>query len=108
MIRLHPLPDEFHDCPECGVKLRVQGWYIPGMRTMADLICDQCGREYYGDLLAGHSLYLPMLMNKENGYVYDNDPESSWLARPLRNSYPKRTAQEIPLQIEEFRPLKKV
>ena len=107
MIRLHPHPDPFHDCPTCGIKLTVKGWLIPGMRTLADLICDQCGEEYYGDLLAGHSLYTPSLLNKESGAAF-NLYRTGWLARRMHDSYAQRTSQEIPFTVESFRPLKKV
>jgi hypothetical protein len=107
MIRLHPIPDATFACPHgCG-PLIVTGWYIPGMRTLAELACPQCGREYYGDLPAGHGLYYPMLLEKSNGAVYAQR-DATWWRELLRESYAARTNTSLNLSVEEFRPLRNV
>jgi hypothetical protein len=105
VIRLHPIPDVDHICPYCQVRLEVKGWYIPGMRNLADLKCPQCGREFYGDLPAGHGLYYPMLLEQATGIVYD-EHGVDWFARWLRDSYANRVNSPIGFTVEEFRPLK--
>jgi hypothetical protein len=75
--------------------LQVLGWYIPGMRNLADLRCASCRREFYGDLSAGQAFYTPMLLEKETGVVHD--PHGvEWFAGWLRDSYARRTT--VPLQ----------
>ena len=80
---------------------------MPGMRVLADLKCEQCIREYYGDLRTGNALHHPMLLDKVTGQVYD--PHNIlWLANWLYVSYQQRTSEELSFIIEEFRPLRKV
>lgn len=104
MIRLHPIPDVNHTCPYCQVRLEVNGWYIPGMRNLADLRCPKCSREFYGDLLAGHGLYYPMLLDKKTGDVHDLY-NVKWFADWLRNSYANRSNEPLDFVTEELRPL---
>jgi hypothetical protein len=107
MMRLHPLPDCTYYCPHCNTILNVKGWYIPGMRNLADLKCPRCGIEYYGDLLAGHGLYYPMILEKNTGHVYDRYGVE-WFANWLKDSYANRINSKINFTIEEFRPLTNV
>ena len=105
MIRLHPLPDVDHHCPFDTTRLLVVGWHIPGMRNLADLRCPTCGREYFGDLPAGHGRYYPMLLDKKTGDVHD--PRSiAWFADWLRQSYAHRSDEPLGWETEEFRPLR--
>ncbi len=106
MIRLQPLPDVQHQCPHCRSELEVLGWYIPGMRTLADLRCPGCGRGYFGDLPAGHGLYYPMLIDKSTGLVHDRHGVQ-WFARWLRDSYASRTSRPIGLTVESLRPVRR-
>jgi hypothetical protein len=80
---------------------------MPGMRILADLKCEQCGREYYGDLQSGHGLYYPLLLEKATGEVF-NRHNNDWFSTWLHASYQQRTSEKRPLTIEEFRPLRKV
>ncbi len=105
MIKLHPYPDPFHQCPYCHVLLTINGWYIPGMRNLADLCCPKCEREYYGDLLSGHGLYYPMLLEKQTGIVH-NRSEVQWFANWLSKSYTNRISTPIEFSAEEFKSLK--
>lgn len=105
MIRLHPIPDADHTCPYCRVRLEVKGWHIPGMRNLADPKCPQCGREFYGDLPAGHGLYYPMLLEQATGIVHD-EHGVSWFANWLRDSYANRVKSPVEFIVEDFRPLK--
>lgn len=104
MIRLHPIPDARHQCPHCGAALLVDGWYIPGMRNLAELHCATCGREFYGDLAAGQALYTPMLLEKATGVVHD--PHGvAWFAAWLRDSYASRTSAPLGFRQEELAPV---
>lgn len=105
MFRLHPLPDVAHVCPHCRVPLQVTGWYMPGMRSLADLRCTGCAGEFYGDLAAGQGLYTPMLLDKKSGRVHDQHG-MDWFADWLGESYGRRTATPRGLKIEELRPLR--
>jgi hypothetical protein len=104
MIRLHPLPDARHECPHCVAPLQVVGWYIPGMRNLAELRCATCGRDFYGDLAAGQALYTPMLLERDTGVVHD--PHGvAWFADWLRDSYAGRTSTPLRFEQEELAPL---
>jgi hypothetical protein len=102
MIKLHPQVDVQHCCPFDNTKLEAVDWYIPGMRNLAEVRCEECGREFYGDLLAGHGLYYPMLLNKQSGEVYDSH-NVEWFADWLRNSYAHRSHERLEFVTEEFR-----
>ena len=105
MIRLHPTPDVKYDCPYCQVRLEVKGWYIPGMRNLADLECPQCKRAFYGDLPAGHGLCYPMLIEQSTGIVH-NKYGYNFFANWLRESYPNRTDTPVDFSIEELQEIK--
>ncbi len=106
MIKLHPIPEaEFH-CPHDNQQLQVTGWYIPGMRNLADLRCPECGREYYGDLQAGHGLYYPQLLDKSTGVVHD-PAIPKWFASWLHDSFANRSNTPLDFCEEKFRPIKR-
>ncbi|HEX7318048.1 MAG TPA: hypothetical protein VF297_29355 [Pyrinomonadaceae bacterium] len=99
---LHPSTDADHECPHCRARLRVRGWHMPGMRNLADLLCERCGREFYGDLAAGQALYTPMLLEKATGAVHDAHGVE-WFAGWLRDSYAQRTDEPLPFDVHERR-----
>lgn len=105
MIKLHPIPEVSHHCPFDNAKLEPIGWCIPGMRNLADLRCPECGREFYGDLLAGHGLNYPMLLDKQTGKVHD-PYKVEWFADWLRNSYANRSKEPLGFVEEDFRPVR--
>lgn len=104
MIRLHPTPEARFDCPSCQTPLEPLGWYVPGMRNLADLLCRGCGREFYGDLRAGQALYTPMLLEKKTGKVHDPFGVE-WFAGWLHESYARRTDTPLGLDVRAHRPL---
>lgn len=106
MIRLHPIPDANYNCPYCQVHLEVNGWYIPGMRNLADLRCQQCNLAFYGDLPSGHGLYYPMLLEQGTGFVHDKYGVK-WFANWLRDSYANRLYAPVEFIVETLRPIKK-
>lgn len=102
MIRLHPIPACDHTCPYCEVRLEVKGWYVPGVRNLADLGCPRCGRKFYGDLPSGHGLYYPMLLDQASGIVHDNN-DVGWFADWLRVSYANRKTSPVGFSAENFK-----
>jgi hypothetical protein len=104
MIRLHPIPESNHQCPFCRTVLESRGWHIPGMRNLADLRCEDCGREFYGDLASGQALYTPMLLEKETGTVHDSFGVE-WFAEWLRTSYANRSDDSLPFDVRERSPV---
>lgn len=104
MIPLHPIPEADYECVYCRTPLEIQGWYIPGMRNLADLRCPQCGREFYGDLRAGQALYTPLLLEKEAGAVHDIYGVQ-WFADWLREAYARRTNEPLSFVVKERAPL---
>ena len=101
---LHPSTDAEHDCPHCRERLSVEGWHVPGMRNLADLLCPTCGREFFGDLASGQALYTPMLLEKATGVVHD--PHGvEWFAGWLRDSYARRVDEPLPFDVREHRPV---
>lgn len=105
MISLTPLPALPHICPYDGRPLTTRGWYMPGMRMLAELHCDQCDRGFYGDLPSGHGLHYPMLLDRSSGEVHDRFG-GGWFADALRNSFANRSNRELPLRIERLRELR--
>ncbi len=99
---LHPFTDADHVCPHCRARLGVKGWRIPGMRNLADLLCERCGREFYGDLAAGQALYTPMLLEKATGAVHDTHGVE-WFAAWLRESYARRADEPVTFDVLESR-----
>ncbi len=106
MIRLHPRPEPFLECPHCHALLRVNDWYIPGMRSLAEMECPDCSRIFYGDLLAGHALYFPMLLDRTTGNVHDRC-QFPWFANLLKESYAARSNTPMEMLVEEFREIKR-
>jgi hypothetical protein len=106
MILLHPIPETHHVCPYCGSELDAQGWYIPGMRNVVDLLCPQCKRRYYGDLPVGHGLYYPMLLEQNTGNVHDPNGVP-WFADILRKSYAQRVSSVVDIKYEQLRELRR-
>ncbi len=103
MIALHPIPDCEAFCPHCAAPLTVVGWRMPGMRTLAELRCPRCRREYFGDLPAAAGLYYPMLLERAGGAVHD--PHNvRWFADWLRESYAARSREPLRLTIERAHP----
>ncbi|MDT5155879.1 MAG: hypothetical protein QOH51_236 [Acidobacteriota bacterium] len=100
MIRLHPIPEASYVCPSCSTALEPLGWYIPGMRNLADLRCPRCAREFYGDLPSGQALYTPMLLEKQTGTVHDSFGVE-WFAGWLRDSYAGRTDAPVSFDVSE-------
>lgn len=105
MIRLQPLTESKHECVYCRTALECVGWYVPGMRNLADLRCAGCGREFYGDLFAGQAFYTPMLLEKGTGAVHDAHGVK-WFADWLRDSYAQRTDSPLPFVVQEYSPVK--
>jgi hypothetical protein len=107
MTPLHPIPIDSRVCPHDRSPLDVVGWYMPGMRRMADLRCRNCAREFYGDLPSGWGLYYPCLIEKETAEVHSNGPD--WYSRGLRDAYRQRGATSTPVgfTVEQFKPLRR-
>jgi hypothetical protein len=105
-VRLHPLPDAAHECPLCHGALEVRGWYMPGMRMLADLSCPGCGREFYGDLPSGHGLPHPALLDRATGEVYHQETLTVF-ADFLRSSFALRVSEPVGLQVEELRKVRR-
>jgi hypothetical protein len=103
---LVPLPDCQFNCPGCGASLKVLGWIIPGMRTLAELSCEQCKRDFYGDLPAGQGLYTPMLIEMGSGTVFDQHGVE-WYANWLRDSYADRIQKPIGFHVEKYREIQR-
>jgi len=97
--------DTNFDCPDCNVHLDTHGWYMPGMRMLADLECPNCNKEYYGDLPAGHGLYYPMLLEKKMGRVH-NKLGIEWFADWLEKSYENSISSKITVHREDIHTVK--
>jgi hypothetical protein len=106
MIRLHRIPKVGHECPSCSTALEPLGWYMPGMRNLADLRCPRCARAFYGDLPSGQALYTPLLLDKETGAVHDAFGVE-WFAGWLRDSYARRTDAPLAFDVSERLPIER-
>jgi hypothetical protein len=99
MISVHPSLDVDFDCPHCERALEPLDWVVPGMRTLAELACPSCGREYYGDLPTGHGLHYPMLLDREDGTVHGREA-APWFAESLHQDYTAGQRDGIDLTVE--------
>jgi hypothetical protein len=106
MIPLHPKPLASHACPGCGAPLDVLGWYMPGMRTLAELRCPACRGEYFADLPSGFGLLYPCLLDKRTGEVHDPN-NAPWHAAQLKQSYRGRTDSPVGFEVESFKPVRR-
>ena len=77
---------------------------MPGMWTVADLRCPQCGAEFWGDLPAGWGLYHPCLVDKRTREVHDPG-HSTWWANLHRRVAP--IDMPVGLEVEQFRPVRR-
>jgi len=104
MIPLHPKPFSEFSCPNCGTKLNVKDWLIPGMRNLVEASCDLCREEFYCDLPAGQALYTPLILSRPTGKVIDpyNVP---WFAKPLEESFRNQSDDIVPFEVEVFKNL---
>lgn len=109
MVALHPVPDHIHVCPHDDTFLRARDWYMPGMRTLADLECPTCGREYFGDLPSGHGIRHPKLLDKASGAVFEPVGERRFreFKHWLTESYASRRSEALPFEIENFAPIQR-
>ncbi len=105
MIHLRPTPETRFVCVYCQTPLACLGWYMPGMRNLAELKCHHCLREFYGDLPAGQALFTPLLLDKQTGEVHDPFGVA-WFADWLRQSYVQRTDAPLPFTVHEHSPLR--
>ncbi|HEV7765499.1 MAG TPA: hypothetical protein VGQ76_10895 [Thermoanaerobaculia bacterium] len=106
MIPLLPQSSTDYSCPHCHVPLNVHGFFIPGMRNLAQLACKQCSREYYGDLRSGQAFYTPQLLEIATGTVHD--PHGvAWFASWLAKSYANRVAVMPEFRVIEHRAVKR-
>jgi hypothetical protein len=106
LIRLHPTPDVSFDCPRCDASLAANGWYMPGMRILAELHCLGCGREFYGDLPTGDTWDAPALIERETGRVYADrdDFMTTWLRRSYADRSDRSTEVDIDRRHDVERP----
>ncbi|MCE9613227.1 MAG: hypothetical protein K8T26_03070 [Lentisphaerae bacterium] len=108
MIRLHPIPDVHLACPLCQAPLASRGWYMPGMRCLADLACTACNRTFYGDLPSSHGLFFPMLLDPQNGHVHNpHGAQFAWFADWLATGYAARQQGAPDIAVEARRPLRR-
>jgi len=75
---------------------------MPGMRALADLQCEICQHDYFGDLPAGQAVYTPMLLSKDTGEVHDVHGVD-WFADWLHDSYANRREDDVRLEILKHR-----
>lgn len=73
------------------------------MRCLAELRCQQCGDEFYGDLPAGQGLYTPMLLERRTGVVHDVYGVA-WFAAWLQQSYAERTSAPLGMTVWKATP----
>lgn len=99
MIELHPNTEVGHSCPICNTALSVEDWHVPGMRMVAELICPECDRRFFGDLPVGHGLVYPALIQAETRDVYQ-EVENNWFGNWLQESYTDRKDEKVSIDKE--------
>lgn len=93
-IDLHPVPEAKFSCPVCGKHLTPVDWLIPGMRNLAELHCSECGRDFYGDMPAGHGIIYPALIDADSGKIYKKK-SGHWFADLLKEGFENRIDEKI-------------
>lgn len=102
MFKLKPISEKTeHNCPNCRSSLTLNDWTITGMRNLADLHCNGCKSEFYGDLPAGQALYTPILLEKNSGEVFDRY-EVGWFAEWVSEAFKNRINKPIDFQVKKF------
>lgn len=108
---LHPLPNIQAMCPYCRCALVVDGWAIPGMRTMASMNCLKCKRSFFIDLPASYGLWIPLMLDKATGEQFvrlrdsctpleQTDLREHWFSEKLKLSWESRTNRPVKLEVE--------
>lgn len=93
-LDLHPVPEAKFSCPNCGESLKSVDWLIPGMRNLAELHCPGCGRDFYGDMPAGHGIIYPALVDADSGRIYGRN-SGQWFADLLKEGFENRIDEEV-------------
>lgn len=105
VVKLSPSPEQDYDCPYCEIPLDSEGWYMPGMRPLAELSCSDCGRIFFGDLPSGNALNSPTLLDTKSGDVFQFGGTSDWFAGWLQDSFVDRNDGKYDYTVTHKRPL---
>lgn len=89
------------ECPKCRSRLAAQNFLFSGMRNLADLRCENCAGEFYGDLPSGQGLFTPVLLDKNSGEVFGGE-NASWFAGWLKDAYKNKTSEKIGFETRKF------
>src|SRR5579862_9227456 len=65
--QLHPQVVYETECSYCAGKAAATDWLIPGLWTMATLLCSNCGKSYLSDLPYGVGAVSPVSIDITNG-----------------------------------------
>jgi hypothetical protein len=89
------------ECPNCRSTLAAQGFLINGMRNLAELRCENCEGEFYGDLPSGQGLFTPVLLDKNSGEVFGGE-NAKWFADWLADAFRNKTSEKIGFETRKF------
>jgi hypothetical protein len=76
------------------------------MRALAELHCESCARDYYGDLPVGHGLGFPALLDVETGEVHHPNTLGVF-ADHLAESFKCRVSTPVGLEVEVRRSVRR-
>lgn len=85
MIKLHPDPYNNFRCPLCGIKLKLNSVVFPGMRVLANLLCENCKEEFFADFPIGHGIYYQFYYSKQSGEIYPKS-KLNWFSNCLKKT----------------------
>jgi len=96
MIEIKPQLDFDFACPKCNSpQSGDSSLFYQGMHVLADVVCKNCGFDYYHTLPIGHDLLFPMQISKDGKESFYPPRAKYWLAEPLIQSLSQKSVKHF-------------
>lgn len=101
MFQIHPRLDYSAHCPLDSTELYIKSVLMPGMRCLADAQCPKCQGEFLVDLPVGQALWLPTILDKKTGEIYD-PLDIGWFSSLLQKSFLNPVEEKLEPIVHKF------